>query len=77
VPTVAIQHGSSGDFVLTLNAADAKQGAGKVALRHVAAGVSYNDATVLDQSDLKAGDVIVLDGADKLDDGSAVKIVRN
>nr|WP_241018276.1 efflux RND transporter periplasmic adaptor subunit [Paraburkholderia sp. Tr-20389] len=77
VPTVAIQHGASGDFVLTMNAADVKKNAGKVALRHVTAGVSYNDATVIEQGGLKAGDAIVLDGADKLDDGSAVKIVRN
>ncbi|ALL71280.1 putative Co/Zn/Cd efflux system membrane fusion protein (plasmid) [Paraburkholderia caribensis MBA4] len=76
VPTVAIQHGASGDFVLTLAAADAKQGEGKVALRRVTAGVAYNDATVIEQGGLKAGDTIVLDGADKLDDGSAVKIVR-
>ena len=76
VPTVAIQHGASGDFVLTLSAVDAKQGEGKVALRHVTAGVAYNDATVIEQGGLKAGDTIVLDGADKLDDGSAVKIVR-
>ncbi|AUT65939.1 efflux RND transporter periplasmic adaptor subunit [Paraburkholderia terrae] len=76
VPTVAIQHGASGDFVLTLSSADAKQGEGKVALRRVTAGVAYSDATVVEQGGLKAGDVIVLDGADKLDDGSAVKIVR-
>ncbi|WP_429349553.1 efflux RND transporter periplasmic adaptor subunit [Paraburkholderia sp. Clong3] len=75
VPTVAVQHGASGDFVVTLSAADAKRGAGKVALRRVTAGVAYHDATVIEQSNLKAGDVIVLDGADKLDDGSAVKIV--
>ncbi len=77
VPTVAIQHGASGDFVLTMAAADVKRNAGTVALRHVTAGVSYNDATVIEQGDVKAGDAIVLDGADKLDDGSAVKIVRN
>nr|WP_289814678.1 efflux RND transporter periplasmic adaptor subunit [Paraburkholderia caribensis] len=76
VPTVAIQHGASGDFVLTLAAADAKRGEGKVALRRVTAGVAYNDTTVIEQGGLKAGDTIVLDGADKLDDGSAVKIVR-
>jgi multidrug efflux system membrane fusion protein len=77
VPTVAIQHGASGDFVLTLASTDVTKGAGKVALRRVTAGVAYNDATVIEQGNLKAGDAIVLDGADKLDDGSAVKIVRN
>ncbi|CAD6528571.1 Multidrug resistance protein MdtA [Paraburkholderia sabiae] len=77
VPTVAIQHGASGDFVLTLASTDVTKGAGKVALRRVTAGVAYNDATVIAQGNLKAGDAIVLDGADKLDDGSAVKIVRN
>lgn len=77
VPTVALQHGASGDFVLTLDAADAGKGAGKVKLRHVVAGVVYNGVTVIQSGELHVGDMVIVDGADKLDDGSAVKIVKS
>nr|WP_276530396.1 efflux RND transporter periplasmic adaptor subunit [Burkholderia multivorans] len=81
VPAVAIQHGASGDFVLMLPADAVKRGGGKVVKRAVTAGVSYGSITVIGDSGttvpsgLKAGDAIVLDGADKLDDGSVVRIV--
>ncbi|MDP9650997.1 hypothetical protein [Paraburkholderia caledonica] len=77
VPSVALQHGASGDFVLTLTAAEARTGAGKVKLRHVVAGVVYNGVTVIQSGELHAGDVVIVDGAGDLDDGGAVKIVKS
>ncbi|MDE1179839.1 efflux RND transporter periplasmic adaptor subunit [Paraburkholderia sp.] len=77
VPTVAIQHGANGDFVLTIAASDAQKGAGRVTLRHVTAGVAYGSVTVIQSGDLRKGDTVIVDGADKLDDGSAVKIVKS
>lgn len=77
VPSVALQHGASGDFVLTLDAADAGKGTGRVRLRHVVAGVVYNGVTVIQSGELHAGDTVIVDGADRLDDSSRVRLVRS
>lgn len=68
VPTRAIQHGSNGDFVFVV-AAD------KASLRTVKAGPAAGDVTAILQDGLKSGEQVITDGADKLDDGSSVKVV--
>ncbi|GLU34744.1 efflux RND transporter periplasmic adaptor subunit [Trinickia caryophylli] len=77
VPSAAIQHGASGDFVLRLARGDAKAGKGGVKLVHVTAGITYGAVTAVGQGALQPGDSVVLDGADKLDDGSLVAVVAH
>lgn len=71
VPTAAIQHGANGDFVFVVGAKN------KVALRNVKSGpVSKDDTAILDNG-VKVGEQVVTDGADKLDNGSLVKVVAH
>jgi multidrug efflux system membrane fusion protein len=68
VPTMAIQHGSKGDFVLVVVG-------DKASLRIIKAGPSMGDVTAILDNGLKAADQVITEGADKLDDGSPVKVV--
>ncbi|MGF6767755.1 multidrug efflux system membrane fusion protein [Paraburkholderia sp. GAS199] len=71
IPTAAIQHGTQGDFVFVVTAGN------KVALRNVKAGpVSGDDTAILDGG-VKAGEQVVTDGADKLDNGSVIRVVAS
>ncbi|WP_397449034.1 efflux RND transporter periplasmic adaptor subunit [Pseudomonas sp. NA-150] len=67
VPTLAIQHGSKGDFVFVVNG-------GKASLRMVKVGPTHGDVTAIVDNSLKAGEQVITEGADKLDDGSPVKV---
>ena len=67
VPTAAVQLGSQGTYVYVLDKD------GKVRLRHVTAGVAGNLLTVID-SGLAAGEQVVVDGLDRLRDGTAVNV---
>ncbi|MFM0206275.1 efflux RND transporter periplasmic adaptor subunit [Paraburkholderia sediminicola] len=69
IPTAAIQHGSNGDFVFVVGAG------GKVALRNVKSGPVSGDNTAILDGGIKAGERVVTDGADKLDNGSLVRVV--
>jgi multidrug efflux system membrane fusion protein len=69
IPTAAIQHGTNGDFVFVVGAS------GKVALRNVTAGPVSGDNTAILDGGVKAGEQVVTDGADKLDNGSVVRVV--
>jgi len=71
VPTAAIQQGTNGDFVFVIGAAN------KVALRNVKAGPVYQDNTAILDNGVKVGEQVVTDGADKLDNGSLVKVVAH
>ncbi|MET0330780.1 MAG: efflux RND transporter periplasmic adaptor subunit [Dyella sp.] len=67
VPTRAIQHGSDGDFLFVL--------AGhKVSLRQVKVGPSQGDNSAILGNGVHPGEKVVTDGADKLDDGSPVRV---
>lgn len=68
VPTMAIQHGSKGDFVLVV-------AGNKASLRTIKAGPSMGDVTAILDNGLKSGEQVITEGADKLDDGSPVKVV--
>lgn len=68
VPTRAIQHGSKGDFVFVVNG-------DKAALRNVKTGPSMGDVSAILDNGVKPGEQVVTEGADKLDDGSPVKVV--
>jgi multidrug efflux system membrane fusion protein len=71
IPTSAIQHGTNGDFVFVVGANN------KVTLRNVKAGpISGDDTTILNNG-IKPGEQVVTDGADKLDNGSLVKVVAH
>ena len=71
VPTAAIQHGANGDFVLVIGAKY------DVALRNVKSGPVYKDNTAILDNGVKVGEQVVTDGADKLDNGSLVKVVAH
>lgn len=68
VPTRAIQHGSQGDFVFVVTA-------GRASLRSIKAGPALADVTAVLDGGVKAGEQVVTEGADKLDNGSQVKVV--
>lgn len=68
VPTRAIQHGSKGDFVFVVNG-------NKAGLRNVKTGASMGDVSAILDNGVKSGEQVVTEGADKLDDGSPVKVV--
>src|SRR5471032_277555 len=68
VPTQAIQHGSQGDFVFVVNG-------NKASLRKIKAGPAQGDVTAILEAGVKNGEQVITEGADKLDDGSAVKVV--
>lgn len=68
VPTRAIQHGSQGDFLFVANGTQAQ-------LRHVRTGPASGDATSILDGGVKAGEQVITEGADKLDDGSPIKVV--
>jgi membrane fusion protein, multidrug efflux system len=67
-PTTAIQHGSKGDFVFVVNG-------DKASLRNIKAGPAMGDVTAILDNGLKPGEQVITEGADKLDDGSPVKVV--
>lgn len=68
VPTRAIQHGSKGDFVFVVSCY-------KASLRNVKTGASMGDVSAILDNGVKPGEQVVTEGADKLDDGSHVKVV--
>jgi len=69
VPVAALQRGSNGSFVYVI--ADGKT----ATVREVTSGPTENGEVVITQG-LAAGDVVVVDGLDKLRDGSAVEIIH-
>ncbi len=68
VPTAAVQRGAPGTFVYLI--AD-----GQVALRKVALLATDGDLTAV-QGDVKPGDQVVTDGADRLRDGGKAEVIR-
>jgi len=68
-PVAALQRGSQGTFVYTVNA-DAT-----VNMRTVTTGVTEGDKVQITQG-LKPGDTVVVDGADRLTDGSRVVLPK-
>lgn len=67
VPTAAIQHGSNGDFVYRLNVDN------RVSIQPVTASVTEKGQTVITKG-LAGNQLVVTEGADKLIDGSLVKV---
>ena len=68
VPTVAVQLGKQGHTVYRVNSDNT------VTLVKVKIGATSGDNTII-ESGLESGDVVVIDGVDKLRDGSQIKIV--
>jgi len=67
VPSAAVQRGPSATYVYTVNPG------GIVAARAIAAGVEYQDRTMV-LSGLSAGDRVVIDGVSRLTDGMKVSL---
>lgn len=68
VPVTALRHGSNGDFVYVLNAADRT-----AALRPVTRGQTTVDKVEI-TSGLKVGEKVITEGADRLKDGAKVML---
>ena len=68
-PVAALQRGSQGSFVYAVNSDST------VSMRTVATGVTDGDKVQI-VSGLKPGDVVVIDGADRLKDGSEVVLPK-
>jgi multidrug efflux system membrane fusion protein len=68
VPTAAIQHGSNGDFVFVVGAGD------KASPRNIKPGPTLGDDTAILDGGVKAGERVVTDGADRLDNGALVRV---
>ncbi|MBP5077834.1 MdtA/MuxA family multidrug efflux RND transporter periplasmic adaptor subunit [Pseudomonas chlororaphis] len=68
-PSAAIQFGTNGTFVYALD------GDNKVKVRELQVGDSNGDSTVI-KTGLEAGDRVVLEGTDRLKDGSEVEVVN-
>lgn len=67
VPSAGIQHGSKGDYAYVISADNT------VSVRNVKTGTTQGDDTEI-VSGLKAGERIVVDGADKLREGAKVDV---
>ena len=70
IPSAAVQFGARGTFVFVLGADD------KVQLRDIKVGAS-DGATSLIDSGIKVGERLVLEGTDKLKEGSQVQVIGN
>ncbi|NHZ41435.1 efflux RND transporter periplasmic adaptor subunit [Massilia aquatica] len=68
VPVTALRHGSTGDFVYVLNAAERT-----VAVRPVTRGQATVDKVEV-KTGLKAGEQVITEGADRLKDGARVTL---
>ena len=68
VPVAAVRLGSSGDFVFVLNAADRT-----VSIRPVIRGQATGEKIVI-ASGLKVGEQVIIEGADRLKEGSRVSL---
>ncbi|BBP00203.1 MdtA/MuxA family multidrug efflux RND transporter periplasmic adaptor subunit [Sulfuriferula nivalis] len=66
IPTAAIQRGNNGNFVYIVKADNT------ISIRPVTAGPSENELTAINQG-ITTGETVVVDGVDKLHDGSKVK----
>jgi multidrug efflux system membrane fusion protein len=66
-PVAAIQHGAPGTFVFLVNPG------GAVAVQKVSTGITDGDQIQI-LSGLKSGDIVVVDGADRLREGAKVRI---
>ncbi len=69
LPTAAIQHGSKGTYVYRIKN-------GKANVVTVKVGPTTGDLSSI-TSGISLGDVVVIEGSDKLQDGTAVHIVKN
>jgi len=69
IPSAALQYGSNGTFVYVIDAED------KVQVRPVKAGPG-NSGTTLIEEGVQVGERLVLEGTDRLRDGSKVEIIQ-
>ncbi len=70
IPSAGIQRGSQGTYVYIVNPD------GTVSLRLIKVGITQGDNSSIDDG-LKAGETVVIDGADKLRDGSKVEVATS
>jgi multidrug efflux system membrane fusion protein len=70
IPVAAIQQGPQGNFVFVVKADNT------VTVREVTTGTTQEDNIAIEEG-LSAGDVVVVEGADKLKEGSKVTVARS
>ena len=70
IPSAALQYGSRGTFVYVVGADD------KVQLRDVTVGLSNGETTLLENG-VNPGERLVLEGTDRLRNGSAVEVISD
>jgi membrane fusion protein, multidrug efflux system len=68
IPSVAIQHGQQGPFVFLVDEES------KVKIQNITTDIVLDDNTTSIPSGLKNGDSVVVDGTDRLQDGTQVRI---
>jgi multidrug efflux system membrane fusion protein len=69
IPTAAIQRGNNGNFVYIVKADNS------ISIRPVVTGPAENEFTTIEQG-ITSGEIVVIDGVDKLRDGSKVKPIK-
>jgi multidrug efflux system membrane fusion protein len=69
IPVAAIQYGTQGTFIYVVDATDPK--AATVSMKNVVVGTIDGDKAEI-QSGIEEGDIVVIDGVDKLANGSKV-----
>lgn len=69
-PTAALQYGTNGSFVYAMD------GDNKVSIRSIKVGATDGELTVIEQG-LQPTDRVVLEGTDRLREGSAVEVVND
>lgn len=67
VPSTAVRQGRGGRFLFTVD------GAQTAVLRRVEAGTTFQGYTVISGADLKPGELVIADGADRLEEHARVK----
>ncbi len=74
IPVAAIQHGTQGEYIYVVDATEPK--AATVTMEKITVGTIDGDKAEI-QSGVSEGDVVVIDGVDKLQNGSKVVLVMN
>jgi multidrug efflux system membrane fusion protein len=76
IPSVGIQHGQSGPFVFLANGDSKAEGTKTVSLRNVTPDIVLDNDTTSISAGLTDDDPVVVDGTDRLQNGSVVRVRR-
>ena len=76
IPSVGIQHGQSGPFVFLANGDSKAEGTKTVSIRNVTPDIVLDNDTTSISAGLTDDDPVVVDGTDRLQSGSVVRVRR-